>query len=161
MTPEKINSILLLGKETLLAQVPASPINMHSYQKLKKINPDWHRVLICLAGRLNGSKRRARKMNFKFDLTLKHLAELWIDQQGRCPLTGVILEFNSGSREDKNPRACSIDRIYNEFGYIEGNVELLTHWANNAKNTWGRDLFEEMIIFAAKKVTEPRQLDLF
>jgi hypothetical protein len=37
-------------------------------------------------------------------------------------------------------------------GYIKGNVRLLTHWANNAINTWDDQLFEQMVWKTSQKL---------
>ena len=103
------------------------------------------RVLSGLNTKLTDSRKRADRMGFGFNITLSHLAELWIQQQGRCPVTGVVLSFKTGSQQQKNPRAISCDRINNNRGYVRGNIRLLTHWANNAKSTWDETLFETMI----------------
>lgn len=166
LTKEQIEELLALGKETLMSQVPVSsdgtkPLSMHSYRALKKENPVWHDILIFLARKLNGSKKRARKMNFEYNLTLEHVAEVWIDQQGLCVLTGLPMQYQSGSHEQKNAMACSIDRIYNEHGYVKGNIALTTHWANNSKHTYNYDEFRTMIVAAYQKLSEPHQLPLF
>lgn len=164
-TTERIELLLSLGKEELLSQVPISadggPLNMHNYRKLKKENPDWYHILVFLAQKLQCSKKRARKMSFEFDLTLTHLAEVWIEQKGLCVLTGLPMQYQSGSHEQKNSMACSIDRIYNEYGYVKGNIALTTHWANNSKHTYSYDEFRTMISAAYKKLSEPHQLTLF
>jgi hypothetical protein len=102
-------------------------------------------VLFGLNQKIIDSRKRARKMNFQFDIALDDLLELWINQRGRCAKTGVVMRFNSGDLQNKNAYACSVDRIDNDNGYVVGNVRLLTHWANNAKSTWPDDLFETMI----------------
>jgi hypothetical protein len=39
---------------------------------------------------------------------------------------------------------------------VRDNVRLLTHWANNAKSTWGDDLFDDMITEVVKhRRTQP------
>jgi len=103
------------------------------------------RVLSGLNSKLTDSRKRADQMGFGFNITLSHLVELWIQQQGRCTVTGVVLSFETGSLQHKNPRAVSCDRIVNSRGYVRGNVRLLTHWANNAKSTWAETVFETMI----------------
>ena len=102
-------------------------------------------VLCGLNQKIIDSRKRARKMNFDYDITLSDLLELWIQQQGRCAVTGVVMSFESGDLQNKNAYACSVDRRDNEQGYTVDNVRLLTHWANNAKSTWPDYMFEVMI----------------
>ena len=102
-------------------------------------------VLHGLNQKIIDSRKRARNMDFDYDITLSDLLELWIAQQGRCAVTGVVMRFESGDSRNKNAYACSVDRIDNEQGYVVDNVRLLTHWANNAKSTWPDSMFEDMI----------------
>ena len=102
-------------------------------------------ILKGLNGKLGDCKKRANKMGFDFDLDLEYLVGLWLDCKGTCTSTGVIMNFDTGSTKDRNPVACSVDRKDSYGGYTRGNVRLLTAWANNAQNTWGDDLFEQMV----------------
>jgi hypothetical protein len=102
-------------------------------------------VLYGLNQKIIDSRKRARKMEFQFDIALDDLLEIWIKQGGRCAVTGVVMRFDSGDLQNKNAYAVSVDRINNEYGYVRDNVRLLTHWANNAKSTWDDHLLETMI----------------
>ena len=102
-------------------------------------------VLYGLNKKFNGSRRRADRMGLGFSITLNYLLQLWIEQRGRCVVTGRMMNFKEGSQRQKNAFGCSIDRINNNQGYVRGNVRLLTHWANNAKSTWPDSVFEDMI----------------
>jgi len=126
------------------------------YSKLNRCDPNLTTVLSGLNSKLTDSWKRANRMDFRFDLKLNDLVKLWIKQQGRCVVTGRIMSFETGSPDNKNAYACSIDRINNKRGYVRDNVRLLTHWANNAKSTWGDDLFDDMITEVVKhRRTQP------
>jgi hypothetical protein len=120
------------------------------------------RVLSVLNAKLTDSRKRANQMGFGFNITLSHLAELWIQQRGRCTVTGVVMSLKTGSLQQKNHLAVSCDRINNNKGYVRGNVRLLTHWANNAKSTWDKTLFETMIeaVDKTRRNQMPRCSDL-
>jgi len=155
MDDQQLNEILVIDRETLMSVVPKinnRPLNIGDYDKIWRLNFRWHDVVQGLNNRLSNCKKRAKNMNFDVDLDLGYLSNLWLDQQGRCVITDKIMSFTSGSLYDKNPLACSIDRIDNDHGYIRGNVRLLTHWANNAKSTWDHDIFESMIASSARKL---------
>lgn len=159
MTEDQVLSILSFNKEFLLSTLPL--MGSRNYSKAKKVNPEWVRIVTVLRYKINSSKRRAKKMNFEHDIDLEHLVNIWIQQKGRCPMTGIIMQFGSGSNKDKNHLVCSIDRIDSRRGYVPGNVQLLTHWANNCKNTWKESVYEEMVKAAHAYITTPRQLELF
>jgi hypothetical protein len=107
--------------------------------------PAWYQVVMGLSENLSNSKKRAKKFEWKCNLDLPYLAELWINQHGKCALTGQWLDHASGTPDDKNPYRTSVDRIDNNKGYVKGNVRLLTHWANNAKSTWSDSIFETFV----------------
>jgi len=101
----------------------------------------WAKVLKGLNQKLSTSTSRAKRMRFDHDIFLPDLYKLWFKQKGRCDMTGVIMSFEQGTPKDKNEIGCSIDRIDSTQGYVKGNIRLLTHWANNALNTWDDDVF--------------------
>lgn len=52
-----------------------------------------------------------------------------------CALTGDKLSFTPGVRR-KNPKICTIDRINSKKGYIPGNIQLTTWYANEFKRNY-------------------------
>lgn len=91
---------------------------------------------------LSDSSRRAKKLGLEFSIDRNYLIELWNKQNGCCAVSGIKLETQSGTREDKNPFRASLDRIDNNDGYVKGNVRFTAHWVNNAKSTWTDEIFE-------------------
>ena len=143
------NSDQLLGrhtKKTLLECVPSPSdrITVASYQSAQRLDWYWYTTLIALNENVYNSRKRARLMGWDFDLTLNDLARVWIAQRGLCALTGIPMSSESGTLEQKNPLRCSPDRKDNSRGYVANNVRLLCHWANNAKSTYGDDVFYAM-----------------
>jgi len=105
----------------------------------------WYEVVYCLAKKHNSAKARAYQDDRCEDLTLRFLTEMYLDQKGRCSVTGQIMSPVMGDYEDKNPYVISIDRIDSKEGYEENNVRLCCHWANNSKNVWSNSMLEEFI----------------
>lgn len=150
MSELSLSNILTIEEESLLKMVPYEHNrNGWAYGEIFKINPDWYNVVTCLSDLISSSKNRASKFDWEFNLKLKYMAKLWIEQQGRCAITGIVMSTEAGCYE-KNPYKISIDRIYNYRGYVAGNIRLLTHWANNAKNTWDDTLMFEFMRSASK-----------
>lgn len=89
----------------------------------------------------NGAKSRATKKGMDFDLTDEYLETLYIGTQGFCPMTGIVMEWEAGSRAERNLNAVSLDRIDNSKGYVKGNVRLVSTWYNNARNHSSDDYF--------------------
>lgn len=65
--------------------------------------------------------------------------QLWTEQHRRCALTGLQFELrtdeNGGIADDR----MSLDRIDNSVGYTEGNIQLVTQFANRARGTLSVD----------------------
>ena len=153
-TKQKVDSILtdpntlkLMRRATALLEGTTGGSSQVVYGNLREQSGIHYagNVLYGLNNKIIDSRKRARKMEFKHNITVKYLLDLWIEQQGRCAVTGVVMNFESGDSYNKNAYCCSVDRIVNENGYTVGNVRLLTHWANNAKSTWDDYLLETMI----------------
>lgn len=144
----KIEQIADKRKEKLMSLVPTKVTSSHNYGKIFNEDYEWYQVVINLSEKLSDSKKRAKKHGFEFDLDLPYLAELWIDQKGRCALTGIVMEHKGGDLWNKNFRRFGIDRIDNNKGYIKGNVRLTCHWSNNAKSTMSDDELKEFIFQA-------------
>ena len=76
------------------------------------------------------AKARAQKQNVPFEITLKYLQSIAPE---KCPVFGHVLLW--GSHTGKGPKfnSPSLDKIKPELGYIEGNVQFLSHQANIMK----------------------------
>ena len=76
------------------------------------------------------AKARAQKQNVPFEITLKYLQSIAPE---KCPVFGHV--FLWGSHTGKGPKfnSPSLDKIKPELGYIEGNVQFLSHQANVMK----------------------------
>jgi hypothetical protein len=99
---------------------------------------------------LSDSAKRARNNGWDFNLDREYLVELWNKQTGRCAVSGIEMQTQSGTLKNKNPYRASLDRINNEKGYVKGNVRFTTHWVNNAKSTWPENIFEDFVVSISK-----------
>jgi hypothetical protein len=79
---------------------------------------------------LNASKQRAVLKKREHTLTLEDIKELYpID--GKCPVFGFDLQFNSGGFRETSP---SLDRIDSNKGYTRDNVQVISWKANRLKS---------------------------
>lgn len=76
---------------------------------------------------LSEAKQRAKRKNIPFELTIDDF-----DIPERCPVFNVPLQVNHGGAA--GPNSASIDRIIPEWGYIKGNVLVISHRANTIKH---------------------------
>jgi hypothetical protein len=74
------------------------------------------------------AKERAKHKNIPFTLTLSDMPVI----PERCPILGIFLSCNSRfQNRDSSP---SLDRIVPKYGYIQGNVQIISHKANAMKH---------------------------
>ena len=75
---------------------------------------------------LKGARARALEHGWEFDITLEDIVI-----PATCPVLGIILEPCEGKARDCSP---SVDRIESAYGYIRGNVRVISYRANLLKN---------------------------
>jgi hypothetical protein len=75
---------------------------------------------------------------------VKFLKNLFTKQQGKCAITGIDLELETGT-DRPNPNRCSLDRIDSSRGYNHRNVWLVCAWVNIMKHTMDMPEFKEKI----------------
>lgn len=88
---------------------------------------------------LQRARGRAREKGIEVNITLE---DIMIPEF--CPILGIKLEAYKG-RSGGNPESPALDRIDNRFGYIKGNVMVVSHLANMMKSSAST---EQMIKFA-------------
>ena len=83
-------------------------------------------------------KRSAKVRNITFSLTIKQAWKLFLKQNRRCALSGVLLEFGEAGLKRRNMckiLTASLDRVDSNKGYIKGNVQWLHKKVNLMKHT--------------------------
>ena len=71
-------------------------------------------------------KKRAKKGNLPFDLTIEDL-----EVPEKCPILGLELKAGNDSSREISP---SLDRIVPELGYVKGNIRVISLRANRLKS---------------------------
>lgn len=84
----------------------------------------------------NGSKKRRK---IEFEVTIKQMWELFLKQERKCVLSGVLLSFPS--RQNDHTGTASLDRIDSAVGYVLGNVQWVHKDINKMKNSFNQDYF--------------------
>lgn len=77
------------------------------------------------------AKRRAREAGVPFDLTPEAIRAVW-PRDNRCPVT--LHEFATKGGRGANHDSPSLDRIRPEWGYICGNIAVISRQANWMKS---------------------------
>ena len=83
---------------------------------------------------LRTKRNECKKFGIEFSLELSDLSPL----PKVCPVLGLTLNYivTSGRPEDNSP---SIDRVNNSFGYVHGNVQVISNRANRLKSDGTRE----------------------
>lgn len=88
-------------------------------------------VLAKMKGLLQGAHGRAKSYGRECTITLEQLVLLYVEI---CPILGIELVWdNRGTVCHGSP---SLDRIDNNRGYVDGNVQIISHRANSLKRDY-------------------------
>lgn len=87
---------------------------------------------------LSNAKSRSKKRHLPFDLTKDDIRNQMRLQNNKCIYSGIELNWSAGNGGKQRvcpPDRASLDRIDSSLGYIKGNIQLVTDFANRIK-TW-------------------------
>jgi len=94
-------------------------------------------------------KANAKSRNYPFTVSIEYLQGVLESQNYKCALTGSQLlcpkTYNEKREMTSNPYLLSLDRIDNDLGYEEGNVQFVCVWANKARGSYDNEVFKEII----------------
>lgn len=102
---------------------------------------------------LMGAKGRAKKRGIPFDITHKDIVVPDV-----CPILGIPLCMANGSASGNSP---SLDRIKPEYGYIKGNVQVISHRANTIKSDSTLDELRAIVRYLENQELPPIEGELF
>jgi hypothetical protein len=94
-------------------------------------------------------KSNAKSRNYSFNVTIEYLQGVLESQNYKCALTGSDLlcpkTYNEKREMTSNPYLVSLDRIQNDLGYEEGNVQFVCVWSNKARGSYDNEIFKQII----------------
>ena len=90
----------------------------------------------------NLKKHAIEKRKLIFKISIKNAWELFLQQNRKCALTGMILHFPP--RDDEYCRTASLDRIDSTKGYVKGNVQWVHKDINKLKSDFPQKEFIEL-----------------
>lgn len=95
---------------------------------------------------LKNAKCRQNRKREIFDIDEKYLQQLWLEQDGKCAITGITINHNSYNKNTTTtPQTASLDRIDQSLGYIKGNVQFVAVSINLGKWKFSDDQIREFI----------------
>lgn len=90
---------------------------------------------------INVWETNAKRRGIDFNITADQIDNIWIQQSGKCALTGTTMSNNYSA--DKFTKV-SLDRISNDVGYNIDNVQLVTGIVNITKNILNNTQYLEL-----------------
>lgn len=100
-------------------------------------SPALHRFMARVA---SGTRARAKMRGIVFALTVDDILAQYLAQDGRCALTGAVMEVVRGD-SFRNRRVVSVDRIDSSGNYTIANTHLVCAVVNMMKNDMTLDEF--------------------
>lgn len=94
-------------------------------------------------------KEGAKKRGFDFNISSEYAWNLFLKQDRKCSLTGMILFFPK-KRYNLKEQTASLDRIDSTKGYVENNIQ----WIHKDINYMKRNFTESYFIDLCRKVYE-------
>lgn len=130
------------------------------YEKTRGKNSSLYKGYGGISGKLWGTiKRRAEKRDYKIDISIKYVWELYQKQKGKCALSDVPIIFGIANHKNSCTTA-SLDRIDNTKGYIKNNVQWVHKSINIMKNVLPNNIFIGLCSQVDKNCGESGETDV-
>ncbi len=88
---------------------------------------------------LSSAKTRSKQKGLELKISIDDLVDLYYIQNGKCAVTGIQMQSESGTRDHINMFCISIDRINTAFGYTKSNIQLVCWAVNQIKWYYSKD----------------------
>lgn len=103
---------------------------------------------------LKHSKTRKSRNGKSFEISIEYAWSVYINQQAKCALSGIPIEFckygHTNKQRSAKKQTASLDRIDNSKGYVEGNVQWVHKSINIMKNGYSQSHFIAMCNLVAQ-----------
>lgn len=119
--------------------------------RLKSFGENLERCIKKLAVGLN-NKVRLKRFG-KSNIDSNYLISLYKEQKGLCALSGIEMSYYVGQQGRLNNN-ISIDRIDNNIGYIEGNIQLVCFIVNIMKS----NMDKEKLMYYCKSIIKNQEV---
>lgn len=91
---------------------------------------------------------KGRKHSVPMTISIKQAWELFVKQDGKCALSGIVLEMSSV----RSLHTASLDRIDSSKGYVKGNIQWVHKDINMMKRTYSQQHFVNMCKLVASNL---------
>lgn len=104
-----------------------------------EISGSWFWSVVYRSASGRKSRQAVKK---EFDINICFIWDLFLKQNRRCALTGMVLTFpKTGRSDDMRNSTASLDRIDSKKGYTKENVQWVHKDINKMKNIFNQDYF--------------------
>ena len=130
-TLKLIDSINYSGTWKKLAKMYA--INVFENDIRNKIDFE---MIHHLGKKYSDARKNAKKKGRKFNITFDYILYLYWKTKGICPISKEKFQLNIENKEkwSRNFKAPSIDRKFNNKGYVFFNIEIMSWQSNRMKH---------------------------
>jgi hypothetical protein len=94
-------------------------------------------------------KAGAKSREYPFTVSIDSLQHILEKQDFKCAYTNIQMlcpkTFLEHREMTSSPYLVSLDRIDNDLGYVEGNVQFVCVWANKARGAYKDELFRDIL----------------
>ncbi len=125
------------------------PEEKEIFKKEKPLNLDiWEYTHRLRFFRDNIARAENRSYGWDVSIRATECMRLAEKQNWKCAISKRDLEFSRGGTEWRgawcNPNSATIDRINSNKGYTVGNIQILTHFANQWKSSFTHSELKEL-----------------
>ena len=92
----------------------------------------------------SGLQDGAVRRNMEWNVSVEYAWQVYLNQNKLCKLTNLPIHFERNSKKNGLLQNASLDRIDNNKGYIENNIQWLHKDINKLKWDWSTDKLYEM-----------------
>lgn len=118
-----------------------------SHFRCNNNSPLWKGYGEISSQHFNSIKNHAKSRNIEFNITIEEMWNLFLQQNRKCALTGLILEFK---KSHKDTKTASLDRIDSNKFYTIDNIQ----WVHKDINCMKMDLSNEEFYKYCKLVAD-------
>ena len=94
-------------------------------------------------------KANAKSRDYPFTVSIDSLQDILEKQDFKCAYTNIPMlcpkTYNEKREMTSSPYLVSLDRIDNDLGYVDGNVQFVCVWANKARGTYKDEVFKDIL----------------
>lgn len=131
----------------------------HTY-KIKHMAREKTNENICIT-LFKKIESNALKRNLNFELTVEDMWDIFIQQDGKCAITGVNINMlNANINNNYHLQTASLDRKDSSKGYIKGNVQWVHKAINSLKSDFTDDEFISLCHLVATTNSSYNSIDI-